>query len=598
VGSKSSQAQRDRAAEVVGSLVSVNVGLPKDVAWRGKTVFTGVFKEPVAGSRRVGKLNVEGDGQGDLAGHGGEQRAVFVYQLGSYRYWEHELGREGFVHGQFGENFTIEGLADEEVCVGDRYRIGSATFEVTQPRVTCYRVGIRMEDPRIPALLVSHHRPGFYFRVLEEGDIQAGDEILKLATGPEEMTVAELDALLYLPGHPRQQLLRALRIPALSPGWQTSFRALLDAHAGEGNAGLTAPSPPPAWTGFRRLEVTAVEHESDSVISVRLEDPDRKPLPAARPGQYLTLRIQPDETARPLLRNYSLSGPPDAGYYRIAVKREHNGAASGYLHTRLAVADQMDVAAPRGTFILDDSKDPVLLISAGIGATPVLAMLNALAEQPSSRQIWWLHGARSGHEHSFAAESRTLLAKCPNALVRVYYSRPAAEDVQGRDFDAAGHLTPAALLELEPPRNAQAYICGPTGFMNELSAALASIGLDASRIHTEPFGPEAASTPGIAATPTRTPHPPPGTSGDGPTIQFARSNLSVPWSKDYSSILELAEACDIPVRWSCRTGVCHTCETTLITGELHYEPDPLELPADGNGLICCSQPQDDIALDL
>jgi ferredoxin-NADP reductase/MOSC domain-containing protein YiiM/ferredoxin len=598
VGSKSSQAQRDRAAEVVGSLVSVNVGLPKDVAWRGKTVFTGVFKEPVAGSRRVGKLNVEGDGQGDLAGHGGEQRAVFVYQLGSYRYWEHELGREGFVHGQFGENFTIEGLADEEVCIGDRYRIGSATFEVTQPRVTCYRVGIRMEDPRIPALLVSHHRPGFYFRVLEEGDIQAGDEILKLATGPEEMTVAELDALLYLPGHPRQQMLRALRIPALSPGWQTSFRALLDAHAGEGNVGLSAPSPPPAWTGFRRLEVTAIEHESDSVISVRLEDPDRTPLPTARPGQYLTLRIQPDDAARPLLRNYSLSGPPDAGYYRIAVKREHNGAASGYLHTRLAVADRLDVAAPRGTFILAESEDPVLLISAGIGATPVLAMLNALAEQPSTRQIWWLHGARSSHEHSFAAESRTLLAKCPNTLVRVYYSQPAADDVQGRDFDTAGHLTPSALLELEPPRNAQAYICGPTGFMSELSAALASIGLDASRIHTEPFGPEAASTPGIAATPTRTPHPPPGTSGDGPTIQFARSNLSVPWSKDYGSILELAEACDIPVRWSCRTGVCHTCETTLITGELHYDPDPLELPADGSALICCSQPHDDIVLDL
>jgi ferredoxin-NADP reductase/MOSC domain-containing protein YiiM/ferredoxin len=598
VGSKSSRAQRDRTPEVVGSLVSVNVGLPKDVPWRGKTVFTGVFKEPVTGPRRVGKLNVEGDGQGDLAGHGGEQRAVFVYQLGSYRYWEHELGREGFVHGQFGENFTIEGLADEEVCIGDRYRIGSATFEVTQPRVTCYRVGIRMEDPRIPALLVSHHRPGFYFRVLEEGDIQAGDEILKLATGPEEMTVAELDALLYLPGHPRQKLLRALRIPALSPGWQTSFRALLDAHAGDGNVGLSAPSPPPAWTGFRGLEVTAIEHESDSVISVRLEDPDRKPLPTARPGQYLTLRIQPDDAARPLLRNYSLSGPPDAGYYRIAVKREHNGAASGYLHTRLAVADQLDVAAPRGTFILAESEDPVLLISAGIGATPVLAMLNALAEQPSTRQIWWLHGARSSHEHSFAAESRTLLAKCPNTLVRVYYSRPATEDVQGRDFDTAGHLTPSALLELEPPRNAQAYICGPTGFMSELSAALASIGLDAARIHTEPFGPEPQSTPGIAATSTRAPHLPPGPSGDGPTIQFARSNLSVPWSKDYGSILELAEACDIPVRWSCRTGVCHTCETTLITGELHYDPDPLEPPADGSALICCSQPHDDIALDL
>src|SRR5271166_5480608 len=265
MSSKSPQAQLDPAANPVGKLVSVNVGLPKDVHWRGKTVFTGVFKDPVTGPRRVAKLNVEGDGQGDLAGHGGEQRAVFVYQLDSYRHWERELGRDDFVYGQFGENFTIEGLSDDEVCIGDRYQIGSAIFEVTQPRVTCYRVGIRMNDPRIPALLVSHRRPGFYFRVLEEGEVQAGDEIIKLSSGPEQMPIAEVDALLYLPGHGRQELLRALRIPALSPGWQASFRALLEEEPGSGNAGLVAAGPPPAWSGFRPLTVTAVTRESDSV---------------------------------------------------------------------------------------------------------------------------------------------------------------------------------------------------------------------------------------------------------------------------------------------------------------------------------------------
>ena len=228
MSAKSRQAESAQsAAHSVGTLASVNVGMPKDVPWQGKTVFTGVFKDPVAGPRRVRKLNVDGDGQGDLAGHGGEQRAVFVYQLDSYRYWERELERDDFVHGQFGENFTVEGLGDDEVCVGDRYRIGSAVFEVTQPRVTCYRVGIRMNDPRIPALLVSHRRPGFYFRVLEEGEVEAGDEIVKLASGPESMTIAEVDGLLYLPGHSRQKLLRALRIPALSPGWRESFEALL-----------------------------------------------------------------------------------------------------------------------------------------------------------------------------------------------------------------------------------------------------------------------------------------------------------------------------------------------------------------------------------
>jgi ferredoxin-NADP reductase/MOSC domain-containing protein YiiM/ferredoxin len=586
------------AADPVGTLVSVNVGMPRDVPWQGKTVFTGVFKGPVSGPRRVRKLNVDGDGQGDLAGHGGEQRAVFVYQLDSYRYWERELRRSDFVDGQFGENFTIEGLADDEVCIGDRYQIGTAVFEVTQPRVTCYRVGIRMNDPRIPALLVSHRRPGFYFRVLEEGEVQAGDEIIKLAAGPEGMTVAEVDALLYLPGHSRQQLLRALRIPALSSGWQASFRSLLAGEPGSGNSGLVATSPPPAWAGFRRLKVVRIDRESDSVISISLETPDGGRLPPARPGQYLTLRLRPDKQERSVLRNYSLSGEPSADRYRITVKREHDGVASGYLHTRVAVGDQLEIAAPRGTFILDPADEAVLLISAGIGATPVLAMLHALASEHSEREIWWLHGARNHRDHSFAVEARALLASLPNVRAHVCYSRPGPEDREGRDFDSVGRLTSSLLTELELPRNAEAYVCGPASFMEEMSAGLAAIGLGVTHIHTEPFGPAPGLTPGIAATPTRTPHPPAGEPGSGPTIEFARSDLAIPWSDDYASLLEFAEACDVPVRWSCRTGVCHNCETTLIAGSVDYNPDPVEPPADGSALICCSRPHADVVLDL
>jgi ferredoxin-NADP reductase/MOSC domain-containing protein YiiM len=585
-------------ADPVGTLLSVNVGMPKDVSWHGQTVHTGVFKDPVAGRRRVSRLNVEGDGQGDLAGHGGEQRAVFVYQIDSYQYWERELGRSDFGFGQFGENFTVDGLADDQVCIGDRYQIGTAVFEVTQPRVTCYRVGIRMNDPRIPALLVSHHRPGFYFRVLEEGHVEAGDGIAKIASGAERMAVAEVDALLYLPGHNRQQLLRALRIPALSAGWQASFRALLEEAPGGGNTGLAVSSPPPAWRGFRELSVSAIVHESDSVISIRLDDPDGTPLPAARPGQYLTVRVRPDNDQRSLLRNYSLSGPPDAGYYRIAVKREHDGAASGYLHTRLAVGDRLDIAAPRGTFILDRTRAPVLLISAGIGATPVLAMLAALSTAQSHREIWWLHGARSGSDHAFAAEASALAASLPNVRSHVYYSRPGPDDRPGRDFDRPGRLTGALLAELAPPSDAQAYVCGPASFMADISAGLAAIGVDASHIHTEPFGPAPELAPGITAKPARTPHPPAGRPGSGPSVEFARSNLAVRWSDDYASVLELAEACDVPVRWSCRTGVCHTCETGLVAGNLRYSPDPVEPPADGSALICCSQPRDEVVLDL
>ena len=588
----------DRSA---GRLMSVNVGLPQDVAWHGQTVHTAVWKRPVEGPRLVRRLNIDGDGQGDLAGHGGQNRAVFVYQLQSYQYWRQQLGRDDFTYGQFGENFTVRGLADDQVCIGDRFQIGEALFEVTQPRVTCYRVGIRMNDARMPAMLVSHHRPGFYLRVLREGAVQAGDQIVKVAAGAEAMTVAEIDALLYLPGHPRQQVLRAMRIPALSDGWKASFQAIVDqaaAPGAAGNAGLSAVSPPPAWPGFRPLAVTAVERESDSVISVDLADPDGAALPAALPGQFLTLRLNAVPGAPPLLRSYSLSGPPDAGSYRVSVKREPHGTGSQFVHTRVHPGDQLDAAAPRGTFVLQPGETPVLLISAGVGATPVLAMLYALAASGSGRDIWWLHGARSRAEEPFAAESRSLLASLARGHRHVCYSRPGPGDVQGRDYQTPGRLSASVLAALELPRDADAYICGPAAFMAEISAALVDLGIGPRRVRTEIFGAAPSQTPGIAAAAVRPPHPPAGEPGDGPEVAFARSGLTVRWASRYASLLELAEACDVPVRWSCRIGVCQTCDTDVMSGTVSYAPDPVDDPAEGSALICCSQPRGDLVLDL
>jgi len=305
----------------MAQLLSVNVGLPREIPWKGKTVRTAVWKDAVRGRSKVGKLNIEGDGQGDLQGHGGEHRAVLVYQIDSYRYWERELGRKDFVFGQFGENFTVDGLPDDEVCIGDRYRIGSALFEVTQPRVTCYRVGLRMDEPRMAALLVEHHRPGFYFRVLEVGDVAAGDEIVKVGDGPERMSVAEADALLYLTGHSRAQLERALRIPALPAGWRGSFQALLQQEPGQakGNPGLTVVSPPPAWRGFRPMRVSRIDRESNSVFSLLLVAADGEPLAAALPGQFVVLRLLIQSGAPPVLRSYSLSDLPGSGHYRVTI---------------------------------------------------------------------------------------------------------------------------------------------------------------------------------------------------------------------------------------------------------------------------------------
>jgi ferredoxin-NADP reductase/MOSC domain-containing protein YiiM len=533
-------------------LLSVNVGLPRDIAWKGRTVHTWIWKTPVGGRCRVGRLNLDGDGQGDLAGHGGEQRAVFVYQIESYRYWQDQLNRTDFVHGQFGENFTIEGLPDDAVCIGDRYQIGRALFEITQPRVTCYRVGIRMNEPRMPALLTSSGRPGFYFRVLQEGEVGAGDEIVKVGQAKERMTVAEINALLYSPNHPRDRLERALRIGALSAGWRESFEALLtqgrSGGAVTGNAGLTgAAGPPPAWRGFRPFRISRKARESGSVISLLLEPTDKRPLAPALPGQFVILRLKPASDAPVLMRSYSLSGEPSAERYRVSIKREVHGAASIFIDDQLQVGDVVDASAARGSFTLRPGNTPVVLLSAGIGATPVLAMLHALAAEASMREIWWLYGARSGRQHPFAEETRSLLKVLPRGHSHIRYSAPDPEDQSGVDFDAPGRLNMRALQELSLPYDGDFYICGPSTFMNDLTAGLAAWGVAPNRIHTEIFGAGPSITPGIAASPRRLPHSPAGPLGSGPLVSFARSGLNVRWGPGFESLLELAEACDVPV---------------------------------------------------
>jgi ferredoxin-NADP reductase/MOSC domain-containing protein YiiM len=586
----------------MGRLLSVNVGLPRDIAWQGKTVHTAIWKTPVNGPRVVRRLNIEGDGQGDVAGHGGERRAVFVYQIDSYRYWQKQLGRDDFVYGQFGENFTVDGLSDAEVCIGDRYRIGGALFEVTQPRVTCYRVGIRMDEPEMAALLVKHGRPGFYLRVLDEGKVEAGDEIARVASGPERMSISETNALLYMPGHPRNQLERALRIPALSAGWRASFEALLtqerEGGAATGNAGLTAASgPPPAWRGFRPFRISRKLRESDKVISLTLEPTDGQPAATALAGQFVVLRLTPP-SAPALMRSYSLSSAPGAVRYRVSIKREAHGAAGAYVDEELQVGDIVEASAARGGFTLEPGDRPVILLSAGIGATPVLAMLHALAAERSPREVWWLYGARNGREHPFAEETRGLLKAFGHCRSHICYSAPDPEDRPQVDFDASGRLDMRVLQQLNPPRNGDFYICGPSTFMADLTAGLAALGVAPNCIHTEMFGAGPPITPGISASPLRPPHLPEGPPGAGALVSFARSGLNVRWRPAFRSLLELAETCDVPVRWSCRTGVCHTCETGLVAGKVDYRPDPVDAPADGNALICCSQPEGDVVIDL
>lgn len=576
------------------TLLSVNVGMPQDVPWRGRTVHTGVWKSSVTGPRMVRRLNLDGDGQGDLAGHGGEQRAVLVYQIESYRHWQEFLGRDDLEHGAFGENFTVEGLGDDEVCIGDRYRIGEAEFEVTQPRVTCFRVGMRLGEPRLPSLLVAHHRPGFYLRVLTEGQVAAGDEIVRSRRGPHAMSVADIDALLYLPGHDAVRLRAAVDIPAISPGWRESFRTMLESDAATSHPAGVAVAPAPAWPGFRSLTVTDVVHESTTVTSFRLTADD--PLPPYEPGQYLTLQVPGAGDPAPV-RTYSLSGDPADARYRISVKREPHGLISSYLQAHLQRGNRLAVAAPRGSFVLDQGTDPVLFISAGIGLTPLVAMLHRLASQRSTREVWWIHTTHDADSHAFAAEVVDLLGELPSAHSVIFYTTPN-RPLPPEGGIRAGRLSAEVVIGLGLPASATAYVCGPETFMKDVTTALGTVGLDPARIRTERFTSRAPINPGVVAADSRPPHQPPGPPASGPAVTFARSGLTAAWSDVYASVLELAEACDVPTQWSCRSGVCHTCVTAVLSGEASYVTPPLEPPGDSELLICTAQPTADLVLDL
>jgi ferredoxin-NADP reductase len=282
----------------------------------------------------------------------------------------------------------------------------------------------------------------------------------------------------------------------------------------------------------------------------------------------------------------------------VSIKREVNGVGSSFLHDHVKAGDVLEVSAPRGLFTLSLGDGPVVLVSAGIGATPVLAMLHALALDASNREVWWLYGARNRKEHPFSKESRGLLRTLARGRSHVVYSRPEPGDRLGVDYDSPGRLDIPLLDRLGVSPDADFYLCGPSAFLRSFTAGLRERGTDSVRVHTEVFGPEESITPGISRSSRPPAHLPSGPPGRGPQVSFTRSGIAVPWDARFQSLLELAEACDVPVRWSCRTGVCHTCECALIGGVVEYQPDLLEPPAEGNALICCSRPSSEVEIDL
>lgn len=579
------------------NLLSVNVSLPREIDVKGNTVRTGIFKEPVEGRVTVSTLNLNGDGQADLVGHGGPFRAVLVYTIENHRFWELELGQAGFQPGHFGENFTVEGMLDDDVCVGDVFRIGTALFQVTQPRVPCYKLAIKVDIEGFQNRILESGRPGFYLRVLEEGEVGGGDVIERVSRDPVGMTVRRMSSLLYFEKDDLEGARTALRIAAMSPGWRQSFEQRL------AKAQLATQSE----AEYQELEVTRKVRESATITSFYLKAKDAAPLDPFLPGQFLPLKLDVPGQYLPVIRTYSLSNRPGEDHYRITIKREtappdrpeaYPGVSSNYFHDRVDVGSSLLAKAPRGKFYLDpNGATPIVLVSAGVGLTPLMSMLEAISVVGSDRPTWFVHGARNGRVHAMGPLVRRIAFENENVHTHIRYSRPTADDVPGDDFDDEGHVDVALLERLLPTPDCDFYICGPTAFMRSLFQGLLGWGIAEHRIHYEFFGPASGLREGSQS----------GVPGRGAVaseccneieVTFSRSGVRTHWNPSLGSILELAEANGLSPDYSCRSGICQTCISEIEEGDVEYVEQPLDPPDEGSVLICCAKPTTSVVIAI
>ena len=579
-------------------VLSVNVGLPREVTWKEQPVTTGIFKEPVDGPVRIRTLNLEGDRQADLKVHGGWEKAVYAYPSEFYELWRQERPELDFPWGKFGENLTIEGLLDGEVNVGDCFRVGSALLIVTEPRLPCFKLGIKMGRDEFVAEFLERDLLGFYFAVVQEGIVEAGDPIVEVSRDPRGFKVTEVTRLYARDREDVDGLRRAVELDALPESWRNYFRKrLADLERKRAAHFLPAP-PPPAWTDFRPFEVRDKVRESEDVVSLYLRPSDGEPLPAYKPGQFLTLRVPTRNGDSPPIRSYSLSDSPKQDAYRVTVKRIAEGVAnaqgglvSSFLHDHVEVGDVLEVKAPAGLFTIEPSENyrPVVLIGAGIGITPILAMLNSIVEHGRERETWVFYGVRDHRDRLAQQHLEELAARHPFVRLHVSYSRPVEEN--GRvlgTFHRTGRITVELLQELLPASYYDYYLCGPGEMMQSLAEGLRAWGVPDDRIHSEAFGPAAIK---VAAET--------GSKRDvSLQVTFARSDLTTVWRNPDSPLLELAEDSGVSIPFGCRAGSCGTCVTKLVSGDVSYLHEPGAPLAEGEILTCVAVPETEVVLDV
>lgn len=570
-------------------IVSVNAGGVQPLPLPGAShMLSGFYKVPLGGPVQVTESGVAMDHRVTFARD--NSRAVFMYQTSYYEEWRQELGK-ALPYGTLGENLTFEGPANAQFFLGDVLRVGRATLRITQPRFPCRKLNARMDEGSDFALrYLRSGRLGFFCAVVEVGSLSAGDTVQLVSRDSDPISLDEFTRVTFLEQRDASGLARLVASPSLSVTWKKKVERQLDRLTGLMSG----------WRQYRPLTVTAKRPESSDVLSFEFEDDAGEALPTYQAGQFLTLRFELPSSGR-VTRTYTITGRSSSGEgYAIAVKRERGGAtrppglASNFLHEVIKPGDRVEALPPRGKFAVRSSTQPVVLLSAGIGITPMLAMLEQLAAGGDDRIILFAHGARSSKEHPFAERTRRLIGQLRHGKAYIAYSRPGPDDVAGQHYDAEGRLKVDGIERLLGSLDADFYICGPADFMRDMQNCLTSRGVNRDRIAFEAFG----TGPPATLSPASTGEPRTAKDAKPILVTFARSGMSVRWTHDSISLLSIAEQHGLRPEASCRTGLCGTCARRLDAGSVEYISEPGEEPAGDDILLCCTRPTSDVMLDL
>jgi MOSC domain-containing protein YiiM/ferredoxin-NADP reductase len=562
-----------------GKVVSLNVGEPRLVTYRGTSFRTGILKTPIDAPLTLKRLNFSGDGQADLSAHGGIDKAVYCYPLEHYDFWRREIGRAVLPMGQFGENVTTVGLLESELRIGDILQMGTAVLQVSEPRIPCYKLVMQMNaGSDFSVRFLAANRTGFYCRVLEEGIVAPSDAITLLSREPASPTVSEVIAATQFADRDPVKLRQVVRAKDISAKWRARVRRMIDAELRR--------RMEEASTLSRRLVVDGIVPETRDVTSIWLRPRDGAPLPPALPGQYLTL-AWPDG----LKRTYSLSALDSDKRYRITVKLERDGqGALGRASSRIAslrIGDVLDVERPRGNFHPDVEADtPLVLVAAGIGVTPVMNMLDHVTRD-GKRNVFAAFGMRHPDQHPLKNELTALIAE-RNLQVKLAYSQYDGADVVGLPAPKRGRLVAADLLPHAAAPLVEVFLCGPGDFIRQMHDGLVAAGVNPLGIRYEAFGPS-------TLLPARG-----DVVGDPAArfnVTFTRSNMDVAWTRASGTLLNLAEAAGISPTFGCRAGSCGLCRTGIADGKVSYV-EPIDEPEAGYIYPCCAIPQTDCRLDM